>query len=479
MVMKREVKKFIRDYSSEILEGNVAIFAGAGLSISCGLSSWKELLRDIAEELELDINRENDLLSIVQFYQNRNGRGKINQQLINAFNKQVDLSDNHRILASLPISTYWTTNYDHLIEQSLKNEGKIVDVKKTAENLAQTVPRRDVVVYKMHGDIDNPSKAVLSKEDYEMYHLENELFTTTLKSDLLSKTFLFIGFSFDDPNLSYILSKIRILLEKNTRQHYCIFRSVRKDDFEDEETYKYEKIRQELRMDDLRRYGIQPILIDDFQQITDILLFIKSKVLSKNIFISGAAEKYDPMNSDDANKFVFEIAKRLAARGNKIVSGFGWGVGSSVINGVLSHVYSTTGRLLDNHIVLRPFPQNISDTDERKQKWALYRKDMISQAGIAIFLFGNKKEGDNIVLSDGMREEFLIAKENKLIIIPILATDYMAKKIWSEIEQNLDEYYPSEELKSSIIIMNQLANNQIDALLNSVIDVVDKSQKLF
>lgn len=185
------------------------------------------------------------------------------------------------------------------------------------------------------------------------------------------------------------------------------------------------------------------------------------------------------MNSDDANKFVFEIAKRLAARGNKIVSGFGWGVGSSVINGVLSHVYSTTGRLLDNHIVLRPFPQNISDTDERKQKWALYRKDMISQAGIAIFLFGNKKEGDNIVLSDGMREEFLIAKENKLIIIPILATDYMAKKIWSEIEQNLDEYYPSEELKSSIIIMNQLANNQIDALLNSVIDVVDKSQKLF
>lgn len=78
-----------------------------------------------------------------------------------------------------------------------------------------------------------------------------------------------------------------------------------------------------------------------------------------------------------------------------------------------------------------------------------------------------------------MREEFLIAKENKLIIIPILATDYMAKKIWSEIEQNLDEYYPSEELKSSIIIMNQLANNQIDALLNSVIDVVDKSQKLF
>lgn len=478
--MKREIKQFIRNYASEILEGNAAVFAGAGLSISCGLSSWKELLKDIAEELELDIDRENDLLSIVQFYQNKKrGRGEINQHLIKAFNKKVDLSNSHRILASLPIFTYWTTNYDHLIEQALEDEGKIVDIKKTARNLAQTIPRRDVVVYKMHGDIDNPSEAVLSKNDYEIYHRKNELFTTTLKSDLLSKTFIFIGFSFDDPNLSYILSKIKILLEEHTRPHYCIFRSVNRDDFKDDETFTYEKIRQELRSNDLERYGIRPIFVDDFTEIEEILFHIKSHVLAKSIFISGAAEEYDSMGSNVANKFVFEMAKRLAASGNKIVSGFGRGIGSSVINGVLSHVYSTTGRLLDNHIVLRPFPQNIIDITERRKKWSLYRKDMISQAGIVIFLFGNKKIKNDIVLSDGMKEEFLIAKKNKLKIIPVSATGYMAKEIWTEISEKLDEYYPSQELKNSIIIMNQLVSNQIDALLNAVIDAVEKSQKLF
>lgn len=70
----------------------------------------------------------------------------------------------------MPISTYWTTNYDHLIEESLEDEGKIVDIKKTIENLAQSIPHRDVVIYKMHGDVDDPSKTVLLKDDYEIYH---------------------------------------------------------------------------------------------------------------------------------------------------------------------------------------------------------------------------------------------------------------------------------------------------------------------
>ena len=70
--METEIKKFIKEYSSEILDGNAAIFAGAGLSMSCGMSSWKELLKDIAEELKLDIDRENDLLSMLKAKYDKN-----------------------------------------------------------------------------------------------------------------------------------------------------------------------------------------------------------------------------------------------------------------------------------------------------------------------------------------------------------------------------------------------------------------------
>jgi SIR2-like domain len=53
----------------------------------------------------------------------------------------------------------------------------------------------------MHGDIDHPDEAVLTKDDYESYHVKMDQFITTLSGDLVSKTFIFIGFSFTDPNL--------------------------------------------------------------------------------------------------------------------------------------------------------------------------------------------------------------------------------------------------------------------------------------
>ena len=76
------------------------------------------------------------------------------------------------------------------------------------ENLAITLSDRDAVIYKMHGDVSQVHKAVITRDDYEKYELTHSLFTTALQGDLVSKTFLFIGFSFNDPNLNYILSRI-------------------------------------------------------------------------------------------------------------------------------------------------------------------------------------------------------------------------------------------------------------------------------
>ena len=89
----------------------------------------------------------------------------------------------------------------------------------------------------MHGDISLPHEAVLTKDDYENYNNKRQLFTTALQGDLVSKTMLFIGFSFDDPNLEYILSRIRILLGQNQRTHYCFMKQVQRDDFKEESDF--------------------------------------------------------------------------------------------------------------------------------------------------------------------------------------------------------------------------------------------------
>jgi hypothetical protein len=158
-----------------------------------------------------------------------------------------------------------------LIEDALKDAGKIPDVKTSVANLATTMPRRDAVVYKMHGDIAQPDKAVITKDDYESYATTRQLFPMALQGDLVSKTFLFIGSSFNDPNLSYILSRIRLLLGENRRDHYCLLRKVQRTDFETSADFHYAVARQELQVNDLKRYGIIGLLVEDYAHYTDVL----------------------------------------------------------------------------------------------------------------------------------------------------------------------------------------------------------------
>ncbi len=49
--------EFIRRYSNSLLEGNAALFAGAGLSIPAGFADWRKLLKEIAQDLGLDVER--------------------------------------------------------------------------------------------------------------------------------------------------------------------------------------------------------------------------------------------------------------------------------------------------------------------------------------------------------------------------------------------------------------------------------------
>ncbi|MEC0486284.1 SIR2 family protein, partial [Bacillus glycinifermentans] len=168
----RKISEFIRTFVSEIQNSNAGIFAGAGLSQPAGYVNWKELLRDIADELGLDVDKEDDLIAVAQYHVNENGgRGKLNQVLIENFTKDAQSTRNHEILSQLPIDTYWTTNYDHLIEDSLRANNKIVDVKMTPQNLAITKSNADAIVYKMHGDVQMSDQAVLTKDDYEEYEV--------------------------------------------------------------------------------------------------------------------------------------------------------------------------------------------------------------------------------------------------------------------------------------------------------------------
>lgn len=477
MEFTQQQKSFINAFVTEINNGDAAIFAGAGLSASLGFVNWKGLLKDLADELNLNIEKEHDLVSIAQYHFNKFKRGKINNKIKNEFTTLKEGSENHKILSRIGIDTFWTTNYDQLIERTLEADGKTVERKLRNEDFASNIKKKDAIVYKMHGDKDSPDEAVLTKDDYETYNDKKELFSTALRGDLLSKTFLFIGFSFDDPNLDYILGRIKILLKDNTPTHFCFFKEISQNDFDDKnksaeqnkEDYLYAKVKQELKIDDLIRYGINSIMIKDYPEITLILSEIEKRAKRRNIFISGAAADYSPYTEVDAKDLIHSLSFKLAEKEYKIVSGYGLGIGSIVINGALDFKLNSHYRNLDDLLILRPFPQIQSGNKSIPEIWTDYRNEMISKAGIAIFLFGNKLVKGEVVNSNGMEEEFEICLKHFVIPIPIGATESISRVLWDKVMSSLNTFYPNNsELHSALSELGKKNISNKDIITNTI-----------
>lgn len=467
-------EELIREYTRAIQEGNAAIFAGAGLSRPSGFVDWKGLLKPLADSINLDVNKEHDLLSVAQYYRNQRGtRTSINQAIMNAFSKDVTINENVRIVTRLPIFTYWTTNYDEIVENGIKAANRNPDVKSESEQLSVIKPDRDAIVYKMHGDVNNPAKAVLTKEDYDLYENHRPLFRTALQGDLVSKVFLFIGFSFEDPNIDYILSQIRSLLGENISTHYCFFKRVQQSDYTDLEEYGYNRAKQDLQEENLRNYGIQTVFVDEYDEITEILRDLEKNYKMKKVFISGSADAFpDPWSKETAEDLAGKLAGVLVRNDCRITSGFGLGIGSAVINGALDVIYTEKYRHIDEHLCLRPFPQNISDPTERAEKWKKYREEMLAETGVSIFMFGNKKDAEtgSIIEANGCMQEFEIAKSKGNIIIPIGSTGYAAKTILETVKKDMANY---DYLSKYIDILE--TETDIDKLIRCVIEIIQSN----
>lgn len=461
--------QFIKNYSDAILSGNAAVFAGAGLSSASGFVNWKELLRPLAEEIGLSMEKEHDYLAVAQYYYNRKRtRSCINDALYQLFTSEPKENKSLKIITRLPVDTYWTTNYDHLLEGALKENNRKPDIKISKENLALNKPDASATVYKMHGDVQFPDQTVLIKNDYETYGIKRDVFTTVLKGHLLSKTFLFIGFSFEDPNLNSILAWIKMLLGDDVKQHYCIMKEVSEQPGESKADFAYRIGKQDCITDDLRRYGIETVFVKSYEDIPKLLEQVEKQCNLKNIFLSGSiSADTASWTVCEAELFTKTFAGRLAEKKLCLTSGYGSHIGSAVITGVLKEVQRQKFAHFDNYLRLYPFPYLETGTDQ-KAVWHDYRKEMITPCRVAVFLFGNKKDSHgNCILADGMLEEFEIAKERQTILIPVGSTEGAALEIYNRMFAE-KKMYPYLEKYWSLLKHERSAEKIADAVIEIV-----------
>jgi hypothetical protein len=205
--------------------GRLVPFVGAGVSQAVLWEnggapkrgpSWDEMIEHAA--CDLGFTRPSLLLArgtslqVLEYFKIRHGSLA---PLINWLVMELDAPEAairrsaiHTALASLECcSTFYTTNYDNYLEKALELSGRRCQVIVEERHMGEPLPPCHVV--KFHGDFNNPTTMVLSESDYQKRLDFQHPLDLRLRSDMLGRAVLFIGYSFRDPNVAYLFHLVQ------------------------------------------------------------------------------------------------------------------------------------------------------------------------------------------------------------------------------------------------------------------------------
>lgn len=205
----------MHELAEAIRNRKAVLFAGAGLSMNLGLPSFNSLIGKLAEELGFDpqlFHMSGDYLTLAEYYYQIKGKlGPLRSWMDTTWHSSdVRISESliHKAIVELELSAIYTTNYDRWIEKSFDHwkvpYSKIVNVSDIA-----SAKENQTQIIKFHGDFDDDDSIVLTESSYfERLDFESPL-DIKLRSDVLGKTVLFLGYSLSDINIRYLLFRLQ------------------------------------------------------------------------------------------------------------------------------------------------------------------------------------------------------------------------------------------------------------------------------
>ena len=409
----------IEKFSESLVKGNGIFFIGSGISAPSGFPTWKSLLEPLVKDLNIEISDSDDLTEIAQFIVNEytGNKGPLLSDLLSVFNSKKEINSYHEILVRTNIKKIWTTNFDMLLENAFRTYNIETEIKSNDSDFIRNNKKENIQIVKMHGCVNrNPKDIIFIQEDYEDFFSNKPAIANQLQSDLLSNSFLFIGYNFGDINLKNILIETRRLSNRITRPHFLI--QKRESD---------KSRRQELWCNNLKRFGIETLIIEDYSELNKILNKIANKSKGKTIFVTGSHLK-------DSDEFVSKLGTELAKIDNiTLLDGQSTGIGRICIN---NYSQSCLERNIDinNRIQLFPNPYAINKDFSNKiellpvlKKW---RNPIFQKSQIVIVFDGGI----------GTKAEIELAGQFNGFILPIpLKKDGLAFEILIDNKDKLDE----------------------------------------
>jgi len=428
--MKKET--LIDKFSESLINRCGIYFIGSGISAPSGFPTWKSLLEPMVRDLDFQISDSDDLTEIAQYIVNgyTGNKGPLLTNLLSVFKTPKNPNSYHDILARTNIKKIWTTNFDLLLEKAFHSFNIETEIITNDNDFLKGSTDKQVQIVKMHGCVDrNPEDIVFVQEDYEDFFINKPAVASQLQTDLLNNSFLFIGYSFGDSNLKNILIATRRLSKKKTRPHFLIqIRDLKNTQ------------KQILWCNNLKRFGIETVLIDNYSELNCILERIAHKSKGKTLYITGS-------HLVDNDLFAKELGVELAKIDEiTILDGQSTGISRTCINN-----YSLTclENNIDVHNRMKLFPNPYAINKDFSNRLDLlpvlkqWRNPIFRNCQIIIVFNGGL----------GTEAELELANQFNTFILPVpLKDNDLAHKTLVSNKDKLDSNYYKKAIKCELVV---------------------------
>jgi SIR2-like domain len=260
--MKNEVIANIKNIVQAKEQNRLVVFAGAGVSKNSDIPFWSELIKQIQSQITISDN-ETDQLKIAQLFYNLRDKKEYYDYIKKILlYKKAHYNPINEAILSLNPQHIITTNYDDLFEQVIHRDSLQYDVIRQDSDF----PNANLSTYliKMHGCFETQN-IVLTENDYLKYSQNFPLIESYLKGLFASRLVVFLGFSFSDINLKYIIQRVDSVLGNHKQPSYIYLDSPYND----------------LERNYLRNRQIIPIYFDEINKYLDDYGFESSKALNE------------------------------------------------------------------------------------------------------------------------------------------------------------------------------------------------------
>lgn len=275
------MSKFNSDLIDDLARQRVVIFAGAGVSSSAltpsgaSIKGWdaflQGMLKHVNSLLALQVKNlldKKDYLLACELLQ-RNLQDSWENHVTAEFGQMAQPSRLHEALIGLDQRLILTTNFDKLIESCwISKIGNsthlpivVSGIKETAFKILKDHSRKYLV--KIHGTVDQPETLIFSRSEYIRMAFGNSLYSSFLEILLLTYTFLFVGFSMEDPAITSLM-EMYALRYPNTRPHYIISPSGLEENIKS--LYRTLRRLAIIEYDASLGYGEVPRVVDDLAE---------------------------------------------------------------------------------------------------------------------------------------------------------------------------------------------------------------------